>query len=67
MRKAFLLLFSKIVFIPLEGRAAPVGTAKPSPWESVTQLALFCLAMAIGFFPPASLVELVREAAACIG
>ena len=64
---AFARSVFKIVFIPLERRAAPVETAKPSPWESVTQLALFCLATAIGFFPPASLVELIREAAACIG
>ncbi|MCF0172388.1 MAG: hypothetical protein HUJ91_01420 [Bacteroidales bacterium] len=62
---AFVRNFLKIIFIPLPQDNLP-SAVRISPWESVTQLLLFAVAIYIGYAAPPAVMELIGEAAAFV-
>ena len=52
----------RVVFLPAKNPLAAPQDVKPHPFESVFQLLLFILAIAIGYFTPIKLISLIAEA-----
>lgn len=62
---AFARCIFRVIFLP--AAKPPVEVPHIGAWESMTQLALFILAIYIGLNPPAALMEMIGQAINCIG
>ncbi len=58
---ALLRVVLRLVFIP-EKETVAGDVPRISPWESLSQLVLFLLAVYVGYNPPAALLNLINEA-----
>jgi Formate hydrogenlyase subunit 3/Multisubunit Na+/H+ antiporter, MnhD subunit len=62
---AFSRSILKIIFLPIED-GKTINPIHISPWESVSQLVLFLMAIHVGYNPPAVLINLINEAVTMI-